>query len=486
MTKLNITKFVAILPVLALLGPHHAAAQDKIEKKLREQMEQRNFPSLSVGIVRGDELVYAKALGIADRSAKREATPETLYRIGSISKVFTTTLMAILRDQGTLQLDDPVAKYLPAGAGLPSDPRGAATITLRHLATHTSGLPRQPINLKPKGSDPYGGYTAALLIEGLQTTKLAFPTGADCVYSNLGVGLLGYALERAAKDPYEKLLQKHILEPLGMKHSAVRLHGELKTALAVGYEESVADQAAVDWDLGVLAPAGGIASNVPDLAKFLSLQLKAGQAEVNVVRGGTLTELHTPQRVLKDWRVGVGLGWHITHDQKLGEIVWHNGGMAGYHSYLAFVRDRNIGVIVLTNRGISVDELGHWLLNEAMATHAGQGESKLTNDAKIDPTVKKTADELAKHLVSEPADAVGDLFSPEFKKEIPVAALKKVFSGIARRNGNCRGVKSIAMGRTAQEAEVVFQFDDEKIARALITLNGADPPLIAGLLFPPE
>lgn len=468
----------------AWLGLASAAAGDKIEKKLRDELQEHGFPSLSVGVVRGDELVYSKAVGIVDRAGKRDATPETLYRIGSISKVFTATLLAFLRDQEIVRLDDPVAKYLPDDAKLPTDPRGAPAITLRNLVTHTSGLPRQPVNLKPKDNDPYGGYSDELLVEGLKKTKLAFPTGADCVYSNLGVGLLGYALERAANDPYEKLLQKHIFGPLGMKHSAVRLSDELKAGFAVGYEEKDAQKVAVDWDLGVLAPAGGIASNVPDLAKFLSLQLKAGQADLKPIRGSTLTELHTPQRVLKDWRVGVGLGWHITHDAKLGDIVWHNGGMAGYHSYMAFVKDKNIGVIVLTNRGISVDELGHWLLSEAIATFAKQGDSKSTDDAKVDPAMKKVADEIAKHIVAEPTDALGNLFTPEFKTEIPVDAMKKVFAGISRRNGTCRGVKSITMGRTAQEAEVLFQFDGEKSVRALITLNGGEPALISGLLFP--
>ena len=468
---------VAISPVMA---------DDKIEKKLLDEIKQSGFPSLSVGVVRGDGLVYSKALRIADRAAKRDATPETLYRIGSISKVFTATLLAVLRDQEVVRLDDPVAKYLPADAKLPTDPRGAAAITLRHLATHSSGLPRQPINLKAKNGDPYGGYSPEQLIEGLKTTKLAFPTGADCIYSNLGVGLLGHALERAAKDSYDKLLQKHIFEPLGMKSSDVRLNDDLKRNFAVGYEEKDAEKVAVDWDLGALAPAGGIASNVPDLAKFLSLQLKAGQADVKPIRGGTLTELHTPQRILNDWRLGVGLGWHISHDAKLGDIVWHNGGMAGYHSYMAFVTEKNIGVIVLTNRGISVDELGRWLLGAAIATYAGKTEPKAGDDGKVDPAMKKIADELAKHLVPEPADALGELFTPEFKAEIPVDALKKVFAGIARRNGACRGVKTITMGRTAQEAEVLFQFDGEKTARALVTLNGGDPPLIAGLLFPPK
>jgi CubicO group peptidase (beta-lactamase class C family) len=154
------------------LGP--GALDHHIERKCRAQ----RLPSLSVGIVRRHELIYAKSVGLAERSHSRPATPDTLYRIGSATKVFTATLLALLRDRGIVRLDDAVAQHLPPEVKLPTDPRGAPAITLRHLATHSSGLPRLPVNLQNKGDDPYGGYTVEDLYAGLASIFQPAPARA--------------------------------------------------------------------------------------------------------------------------------------------------------------------------------------------------------------------------------------------------------------------------------------------------------------------
>ena len=228
MRKLLSLLFVIVLAGSSLAGPasqsQPAISLDtaKIDKYMLERIEADKFPSLSIGVVYDQQLLYAKAYGVADRKTNRPASPETIYRIGSVTKVFTTTLMCMLRDKGLIRLDDPVGKYLPEGVQLPSDPRGEPVITLRHLATHSSGLPRLTPNVAAKGEDAYGGYTVEQLYAGLAETPLIYPTGAKSVYSNLGVGLLGHVLERAAGQPYETLLKKHLLEPLGMKDTTMR------------------------------------------------------------------------------------------------------------------------------------------------------------------------------------------------------------------------------------------------------------------------
>jgi D-alanyl-D-alanine-carboxypeptidase/D-alanyl-D-alanine-endopeptidase len=334
----------------------------KIDKYMQERIEADKLPSLSIGIVFDQKLVFARAYGVADRKTGRPATIDTIYRIGSVSKVFTTTLMCILRDKGVVRLDDPVAKYLPPDVRLPTDPRGAPAITLRHLATHTSGLPRVPLNVVAKGDDAYGGYTARQMYEALSTTQLLFPTGGGCEYSNWGMGLLGHVLERAAGEPYETLLKRHICEPLGMTNTTITLSDQQKAIYAPGYKAEDTQVATCDWDLGVLAGAGAIASNVPDLARFLSLQLRAGQADVKPISGGTLTELRTPQRIEAGWDSAIALGWIVHPNKSYGDLVWHNGGTFGHHSFVAFVPRQKFGVIVLTNCGKSVDEVGQWLL----------------------------------------------------------------------------------------------------------------------------
>ena len=479
---------IVVAAALLVLIPSAPGASDPIEKRLAEEWKKRELPSLSVGIVRDGQLDYTKCFGVADRKSKRDATPDTVYRIGSVSKVFTATLLAALRDQGVVSLDDPIAKHLPKGAKLPSDPRGLPTITLRHLATHTSGLPRLPINLTPRGNDPYGGYSADALLEGLARTKLAFPTGSDCQYSNLGVGLLGYTLERAAGKSYEALLREHIFDPLEMRNSAVTLSDELKKRYAPGYQGAAADEGPV-WDLGVLAPAGGICSTVNDLAKFLALQMKAGQPDVKPIAGGTLTELHTPQRLIgREWNRAVGLGWHIQKNAG-GDFVWHNGRVAAHYAFVGFCPSKRVGAILLTNASVDLDELSVSLLKEAIrptdSAPSSAPASAAVQEAAINPALRKVADALAKHIIEKPTDDVGQLFHDDFKKQIPIPAIKTVLGKLVRDHGPCRGVASIERGENDFHAIVKFRFDNDRTVKAMLEIEPAETARIVTLYFPP-
>jgi CubicO group peptidase (beta-lactamase class C family) len=432
------------------------------------------LPTLSVGILRGQELVYARAFGVADRETSRPATLETIYRIGSVTKVFTTTLLAILRDQGTVRLDDAVAKHLPEGVRLPSDPRGARPMTLRHLATHSSGLPRLPVNLTPRGDDPYGGYTVEALYGGLARTQLDFPTGAECSYSNLGVGLLGHVLERAAGKSYEELLKQYLLEPLGMNDTRITLGPDQQARLATGYKEEDPTRRAADWDTGCLAAAGALVSTVPDLARFLALQLRAGHADVVPVAGGTLTELHTAQQLAKDWKSACGLGWYLQHYEGQGDLVWHNGGLDGFASWVSFLPRFQVGVIVLTNCGRSVDRLGQWLQKEARLRFGA------VRPVELDPQVEVMARALANHLATPLTDSLAELFDPAFLAAVPFTRVKPLFEQLHKQLGACQGVE-VTAGATPRRGNVVFRFANGKTSRCEIEIDGTDPPRLVYL-----
>jgi CubicO group peptidase (beta-lactamase class C family) len=340
-----------------------------IELRIKDVMQKDGFPGFSVGIVFEDNLIYSQSFGVIDRDTKRSATADTLYQIGSISKVFTATLLAVMRDKGIVSLDDPVSKYLPAEVKLPTDKRGAPMITFRHLATHVSGLPPDVVNpSREKDGDPWRGYSVDSLYAGLAQTKLAFPTGARSGYSNLGYGLLGLALERAAGKPYEALLKQYIFDPLKMENSTITLKEKHLKLLATPYRDDNPMVKTQPWDLGVLSSAGGVTSSVADLSKFLSLQFHAGEANITPVAGSTLLELQTPQRFITEWSSAYGLGWRIDRSDKIGNVVSHGGDVDGYASYLAFSPLHKIGVIVLTNSGIGrpVGEFGGWLMNLAV------------------------------------------------------------------------------------------------------------------------
>ena len=178
----------------------------------------------------------------------------TLFEIGSISKVFTTTALAEMALEGTVHLDDPIDTYLPITARAPQ--RNGKQITLRHLATHYSGLPRLPTNLDILNrEDPYAAYKEFDLLNFLSTYKLKVDPGSRSEYSNYGMGLLGYLLGRIDSATYEQVIVNRVCGELGMPSTRVNLRPEMRSLLAQGH--SVVGRPVSNWDLAVLAGAGG-------------------------------------------------------------------------------------------------------------------------------------------------------------------------------------------------------------------------------------
>lgn len=353
----------------AATAPAVDAMIAQIDARIDEAITQLHLPSIAVGVIRDQQVVHRRAAGVANRRTGEPATCGTLYAIGSVTKTFTTTLLVMLRDEGVVALEDPIARYLPADLPLPSNPRGDAHITLRHLATHTSGLPRMPPNLMALLPDPYGSYTAEHLHKALASSGLIAPIGAKCLYSNFGMGLLGHVLERAAGRSFDELLEQRIFRPLEMTHSYARPTTDLLERMARPYKGERCEQDANSWTFDVLAPAGSIVSNVEDMLKYVMLQFQAGEPVQQPLRGGSLRELHRPQRLLDErWKSAVGLGWHVTLDPKIGEVVWHNGGLDGFHSFVGFLPRQRAGVVVLTNCDKDIDRLAMEILRIVGAT----------------------------------------------------------------------------------------------------------------------
>jgi CubicO group peptidase (beta-lactamase class C family) len=329
-----------------------------IERLVQESMAKSGAPSYVVGLVVGDRLVYANAFGLADVGQNRPATVDTIYQVGSLTKTFTATLLCALRDDGKLRLDDPVSQFLPPEVTLPTDPLGAPAITLRHLATHTSGLPSNPVNRRdvPDSPSVMMPYSARELYDGLPHTRLDAPVGARWRYSNLGVGLLGHALERAGGAQYEALLKRRLLDPLRMTNTTVTLSDEQLDRFATHYWYGDASRAPRQrWIFGEVCAFGGVASTVPDLAKYVVMYLRQGVPEAAdgpVVRGATLRELCAPQRMISPrWRQANALGWFVERTDQDVELVAHGGEVDGNSSFVAFAPQLGVGAIVLANTG---------------------------------------------------------------------------------------------------------------------------------------
>lgn len=283
----------------------------------------------------------------------------SVFEIGSISKVFTATVLAELVQEGKLSLDDPVQKFLPAGVRVPS--RNGKQITLRSLSEQNSGLPRMPTNFKPADpANPYADYRGPQLYEFLSGYQLTRDPGAQFEYSNLGVGLLGHALSLVTGQSYEEMERARVWAPLGMEHTAIMMTPWMKSHLALGHDPM--GKVTVNWDLDVLAGAGAIRSTTYDMLRFADANLHPERGALQRAMAFARVErapAGTPM-------LGIGLNW-ISRHAGGDTIVWHNGGTGGYRTFLGLLPSRKMAVVVLTNTsGEGADDVGLHLLDPSI------------------------------------------------------------------------------------------------------------------------
>ncbi len=350
-----------------LVLPSVGIAQD-INKILAERLKAAPVgSSISAAVV--DEN-GTKFYSVGKTSKQADAKPvneNTVYEIGSITKVFTGILLAEAVKRGEVKLDGPISKYLPEAVKTPKF--NGKEITLLDLTTHSSGLPRLPANLKPENPlNPYADYTAEQMYEFLGEVKLDGEIGSKIDYSNLGVGLLGHILALRANMSYEELLKKRIFEPLGMNDTAVTFSPAMRSRLAVGY--SAEGKQISNWDFQALAGAGALRSTAADMAKFLLANLGFSKTKLT----DSLTEAQKVRRSADDSPLKVGFNW-ITTKPGEKEIIWHNGGTGGYRSFAGINKESKKGVFVVTNGFDSVDDIGFHILDSKVPLRESE-ESK--------------------------------------------------------------------------------------------------------------
>jgi CubicO group peptidase (beta-lactamase class C family) len=322
----------------------------KIKEVLRQCVEKdKRAPGIVVGLVDKNGVTIV-ALGKREAGKPDEVNGDTIFEIGSVTKVFTTLLLQDMADHGELQLDDAITKFLPASVTVPSR---NGQITLRTLATHSSGLPRLPDNMSPKNpANPYADYTVAQMYEFLSGYKLTRDVGAESEYSNFGMGLLGHVLTLKAGTNYEALVVNRICAPLKMESTRITLTPGLQARYATGHDES--DAPVGNWDLPTLAGAGALRSSANDLLKLLSAEMGFTPSALS----DAMRKTQTPQGS-SGFLSEIGLGWQINADDG---VIWHNGGTGGYRSYIGFKKDKSLGVVVLGNSANDVDDIGQDIL----------------------------------------------------------------------------------------------------------------------------
>ena len=312
---------------------------EDLQQMLDYLVEDGATPGIIVGIVEPDGSTRILQAGTAGEGA-RPLGPNTLFEIGSINKTFTGTILADMVAKGEVALDDPVQKYLPADVRVPT--RGGRQITLLDLATHRSGLPRMPDNFVPADTgNPYAHYDIPLIYAFLNGHELRRDIGAEFEYSNLGMGLLGHALGRAAGMEFRDLVRTRILEPLGMRMTGYVRQGELAAWHARGHADG---EIAPHWDAGeAIAGAGGLRSTIGDMLTYLRAQLGPADTELEQA-------MRVAHRTWQDYPQGadIGLAWAIrAADGRT--ILSHGGGTGGFSTMIGFDPERGTGFVMLTN-----------------------------------------------------------------------------------------------------------------------------------------
>ena len=355
MIKSRITVILSTLILLASNLVEASGLQDKqnigdnqmtengididVQALLKEYVDDSAAIGASVGLIDQGKIEF---FSYGKKSVDRNelVSENTIFEIGSITKVFTTLILMDMVTKGEMKLDDPIEKYLP-GVTVPE--MEGQKITLRHLATHHSGLPCWPDNVIPKNPplNPYDDFTIEILYDFLNHYTLKRTPGAQFEYSNVGMGLLGHILCLKTGKSYEQLISNNISKKLEMNNTSISLTAEMQKQFAKGHHLG---KTVEHWHLNqALEGAGALRSNVRDMTKFLEANIGILNSPITDLLKGC----HKQQCFA--WPdTNIGLGWIISHSEN-ADVIWHNGGTGGFRTFLGFNPKTKKGVVVLSN-----------------------------------------------------------------------------------------------------------------------------------------
>lgn len=324
---------------------------ERIDQLAIAACNENSLAGLALGIIKDGQVAYAKGFGTADAARGIAVTPETTFRIGSISKTFTAIGLMQLCEAGRVRLDDPVNSHLKAYKI--EQPAGAAPVTLRHLLTHTAGIgelrrlsdlfrPVIGLGCKPGRLPTLREYYAP----ALRTDSAA---GAKWAYANHGFATLGQVIEDVSGQPFVQYMIEKVFAPLGMNHTDCLLNETVRPTLAQGYRMKRRRMTPVPYLEIVPGPAGSVFSSVNEMAKYVTALLESGSnGEVRILKAESLETMMRPQYELDPRMPAMGLGFMI--DRLDGHrIVGHNGGWAGFTSAMWLAPDDAVGALALTN-----------------------------------------------------------------------------------------------------------------------------------------
>jgi len=324
---------------------------ERVAALVAREVERDGVGSVSIALVDGAKLVYTAAFGYADIENKVTATPEHVYRIGSITKQFTGLALLKMSREGVVSVSDPVERFVPEMSRIRDRVEGAPPITLVQLATMTSGLAREPENLPTYLVGRADRWTEVVL-EALPEVRYDFAPDTRYQYSNIGYAILGLSLERAAKRDYMDYVREELLEPLKMIDTDFVPRDHFESRIAKGYrlKDGVVDfetPAEEHSGRGYKVPNGALYSTVVDLARFVSFQLGHGPESV-IPQAALEDNFDRVNSATGDLSSGYGIGFSVVRRGEL-VITGHGGSVAGYRAGAYFDRASGKGVVILRN-----------------------------------------------------------------------------------------------------------------------------------------
>ncbi|HUY99239.1 MAG TPA: serine hydrolase domain-containing protein [Thermomicrobiaceae bacterium] len=319
-----------------------------LDEAVHAAMERWSVPGVTVGILRNGD-VERRAYGVTSLETEQPVTPDTLFQIGSISKVFTATLAMMLVDDGKLDLDTPVSTYLP-DLEL-ADTEALRTITLRHLFSHTSGLDGDRFTDYGLGDD-----ALVKAIAEFNTLRQLTRPGELWTYCNSGFYLAGRVIEQVTGGVFEQVMRERVFEPLGLERTFLFAHEAIVYPVAVGHTPK--EPGAAEHEVARRYPlprcvnaAGGIISTVGDLLKFAGFHLAGGTVDgKQLLSGKSAAAMQQPQTVAGNFAEHYGIGWAL-HTVAGEPVVGHGGSTNGFQAQLQLVPTRDYALAVLTNSG---------------------------------------------------------------------------------------------------------------------------------------
>ncbi|MCG8374562.1 MAG: beta-lactamase family protein [Balneolales bacterium] len=343
-----IKKIIPILCIQACAVFCYAQTNPTLDSKINElnslineEISGNRIPSIAVGIVKNGEVILAQGFGYADMENRVLASENTIYQLGSVTKVFTGHLLAGFIDQESLSLTDSLAKFFPSSVQVPKSSDGRP-VTLKEIATHSSEFPRYPANLQRTDPDPIKGYSKAEMFEGIEMVSIGTAIGTRYNYSNFGYGVLGIAMENHFDKALPALMEEYIFAPYNMGNTSLTLNSTLEQNLAIPYLNNLPITRTEPWDMGALSAAGNLFSSISDLNTFM----------LKLLDSRTINKIQQTNYFSINDTWSYGLGCFIVDSEKNNTtVIYHGGDIDGYASSLSLYPEFDLGVVILTNLG---------------------------------------------------------------------------------------------------------------------------------------